>query len=279
MIKILCPVDFSDASLNALDYASHFAIRYQAKLTLLHVFTEKDIDLTLGQEEAGLSFKNKMEQAEERLKSLVHVMKEERGKASVQIDHTLKLGKLTDSIVELSNEDHYQLIIMGTNGNSRAMVGSHTIHAIKKSNIPVLAIPEGHRYKTPHNFVYATDYEKADKAAMQFLIALAQPFKATVSVLHVSGVNSKLSQEKYNAFVEEIISFVQYDKLLFARKMASEDVGHGIDEYMTEHDADILVLLNRPRGFVEKILHQSITEQISRFADYPYLILKSTIEK
>jgi hypothetical protein len=43
MRRILCPVDFSDYSLRALDHCDAIARRYRSTVTVLHVFSANGI--------------------------------------------------------------------------------------------------------------------------------------------------------------------------------------------------------------------------------------------
>ena len=46
-MNILCPIDFSDTSLNALEYAVRIGEKHDAHLTMLYVFTEEEFNKKL----------------------------------------------------------------------------------------------------------------------------------------------------------------------------------------------------------------------------------------
>ena len=57
MNKILCPIDFSDTSLNAIEFAVEIGKKSQSKITLLHVYNEEDFNRDIGSEALGNYFK------------------------------------------------------------------------------------------------------------------------------------------------------------------------------------------------------------------------------
>ncbi|MDX5477334.1 MAG: universal stress protein, partial [Cyclobacteriaceae bacterium] len=52
--KILCPTDFSECSLNAIEYAAKLGEKYQAEITLFHVPDKEDYQkLSAGDSNSG----------------------------------------------------------------------------------------------------------------------------------------------------------------------------------------------------------------------------------
>ena len=70
MKKILCPVDFSSTSLNALEFAVAIAKKFHSSITLVNVFTERDFNQIVGEEALGKTFKELMNMAMARLRNL-----------------------------------------------------------------------------------------------------------------------------------------------------------------------------------------------------------------
>ncbi|MTI40618.1 universal stress protein [Fulvivirga lutimaris] len=273
MNKILCPVDFSSASLNAIEYALEIAKKFNSRLSFLHVFTEKDFNKALGQEAKGKTFKELLALANSKLKLLVNSIVEET-EGQIKCDFHIEMGDLIDKIKEVAYDENYDLVVMGTTGVSRVQgifFGSNTEDTIDEVRKPILCVPNSANFKHFKKIVYASDFLEEDKMAIQEVISFATMFDARIYVLHI---NLSDSEKAYDKFVEELKSFIQYNKITFVNKSYKDDVGSGINEYMQQENADLLVAFKRKRNIVESMFSKSITEVLSYSTDKPLLVLK-----
>jgi nucleotide-binding universal stress UspA family protein len=277
MNKILCPIDFSSTSLNAIEFAVKLGEKHKATLTLLYVFTEEEFNKILDEDtDIKRSFDDLKALAEKKLQGLTsEINKTAKEKGLVQCNYILRVGELIDCILDFAKEDSSKLIVMGTTGVSditEAFVGSNTVKVIENATCPVLCVPEKAIYKKFTKVVYATDYQQEDKAAIQKLIVFGEVFDSRIQILHVSQSGKLVDKAILEDYKEKIISYVNYPNLEFVIKVYEDEINRGIDEYMIEEKADLLVLLTKQRSFFEKLFHKSITSSMSYFTDYPLLI-------
>ncbi|QRK10949.1 universal stress protein [Archangium violaceum] len=141
--RILVPVDFSETSKRALDYAYFFANRFDAKLDVLHVWRPSEyagdemVVLTRSEPELTLStfLRNHADQQLSAfLKNVPH---------SKQM---LEAGEPAHVIAKVAAEGGYDLIVMGTHGRtglSHMMMGSVAEKVVRLASCPVLT------YRTP----------------------------------------------------------------------------------------------------------------------------------
>lgn len=284
MKKIICPIDFSSNSLNAIEFAVKIAEKHQSRLTLLHIFTEEEFNRAayskkMREEYNPDDFDNITGFAEEMLKNLSEeINKYSKRKGLFHCDYLFDYGPLRDQLIHYADQYNYQLIVMGTTGVSdvtEAYAGSNTIKVIEKSDKPVMVIPQKAEYKDFNKIIYASDYQEEDKLALQQLIAFSLPFNAEVEVLHIAHSDKQSEEALFNEFKEDIESFVKYKKLKFAKKI-NEEPYIGIDEHTLEVNADMLVLLTRNKSLMEKLFLTSTTKNLSYFAVYPILVFKGS---
>jgi len=140
--RILFPTDFSDLSKSASAYAISLARCFGAKLYVLHVVNRTGE--ASGMYVPHISFENleKEEQSEEAksLKKLCAFM----SRKDVVIEPILCSGVPSDEILRVAGEKDVDIIIIGTSGTGgvgRIVFGSNTDNVIRKSHVPVLAIP------------------------------------------------------------------------------------------------------------------------------------------
>jgi nucleotide-binding universal stress UspA family protein len=272
MEKILCPIDFSGSSLNALEYSANLAKIMSSSITLLHIFTEEEFSRAIEHENDDHAFTDLKDYAMDKLSTLSAETSKEFG---VKCTYSLKVNGLIDGIVEYSEQNAFDYIVMGTKGvsdESKSVIGSNTVRTIEKSTCPVLTVPLDVAYSGLTSVVYASDYSETDKLTIQKLVSFIYPFHSRIKFVHVSHTENILDLAEYEDFKKELSSFVGYNKISYFLKEYKEDISHGIEEFVQEQQGDLLVLLKRKRNFVERLIGKSVSKELSYFSKYPLLI-------
>lgn len=146
--RIMVPVDFSDCSLDALEYAVAVAQRAQASVMLLHVLepVSYGLDFTVS---IQAEREHERKTLTERLAGLVAALEA----ANVKSESLVRGGLPRDSILEAARAWSADLIVMGTHGRrglSHALYGSVVESVLRKSHCPILTVRspkfhQGHR--------------------------------------------------------------------------------------------------------------------------------------
>ena len=139
---ILCPLDFSGASMRALDYALALAQRADARLILLHV-----IESLLGEAEdadmGDFSVSEYHRFLEEQAVGLLTSAVPEQARVWRAPEERVTRGRAYREILRVSKDDRVDLIVMGVQGKgelTRRVFGSTTHHVIQEADCPVLTI-------------------------------------------------------------------------------------------------------------------------------------------
>lgn len=138
---IVCPVDFSDASLKALEFALSLAKQADSRLTLLHVVEVlPEIDPPeLGGFDVRVYGENLRRIAGDRLRGLIP----EGAREWCRPEAVVAPGKAYRGIVKAAQERRADLIVMGVTGRGqigRMLFGSTTAQVLREANCPVLTI-------------------------------------------------------------------------------------------------------------------------------------------
>ena len=144
--KILCPIDFSEPSYEALKAANELALHFSAELCLIHVVSLVPIlpaspdpaafNVPLYQEELEASSKKSLQEAVEKRIS--------KGLHAYQI---VVEGDAAYQIVRIAQEENAELIVMATHGQTgwrRLIFGSVAAKVIRLATCPVLTIHAPH---------------------------------------------------------------------------------------------------------------------------------------
>lgn len=277
MKKILCPVDFSEVSLNALEFAVAIAEKEHSTLTLLNIFSPADFDKILNSKHVQKDYDNLLEKAESKLAAISkEIEKISKRKGLSSCNYLLKSGEIVDVLANLADEEKYELIVMGTTGHSaydRKYLGGKAEKIIEHTHCPVLCVPENCSFQRMEKIVYATDYQEEDKLAIQQLVTLARVLDAKVEILHVSHHDDVIDKAMFEDFKDELMHFVHADNITFER-VVFKHIAQGLDDHMKKENADLLVLLNKKLNFLESLFHKSLTQHLDKFTDYPLMILK-----
>jgi universal stress protein A len=137
---ILCPIDFSEISANALEYAVFLASHHHAELLILHVveqlheFEHYQILVLTPQE-----LSEEMEkQAHEKLTKLT-----EQIKKTIKVEAVVRQGKPFVEIIKEAKEKDMDLIVMASHGRtgvSHMLMGSVAEKVVRKAHCPVLIV-------------------------------------------------------------------------------------------------------------------------------------------
>jgi nucleotide-binding universal stress UspA family protein len=145
--KILCPVDFSDLSLQALRTAVEMASRFQAELHLLHVFEGYDA-MSLNPEVALTPMPEWLtklrEVCHERLDQLPS---RELAALCPSVVRAHREGPAIHEILNYAAQQKIDLIVLATHGRTglkHLLMGSVAENVVRSATCPVLTIRGGH---------------------------------------------------------------------------------------------------------------------------------------
>lgn len=136
--KILCPVDFSAPSRNALRYANEFAKAMNAKITVMHVIQPQPIAADVNVPYVPLEIELEKNAKED----LARIVKEEV-QEGVLVEQVMAFGLPSDCVIAQAQKENVDLIILGTHGRtgiSRLLMGSTAENVIRHATRPVLVV-------------------------------------------------------------------------------------------------------------------------------------------
>jgi nucleotide-binding universal stress UspA family protein len=145
--RILCPIDFSDCSTNALNYAMSLAQEADAHLTVLHVMTY-DMELTPDMSESPLAYSQLNREAfrkacEDNSRGRLNAAVPDAVRAYCTVDTLLATGRPYREILRVATEQLSDLIVMGVQGRGAVdlmFFGSTTQHVVRQAACPVLTL-------------------------------------------------------------------------------------------------------------------------------------------
>ena len=141
--RIVCAIDFSDASVKALDFAISLAEEADAHLTLAHVVevtsaAHSESEASVESRSLGAYVAAAAQDRAERLQRVIP----DTARAFCTVDRTLAIGKAYRELLRIASEQHAELIVLGAHGHNLAelLFGSTAHQIVRQAHCPVLTI-------------------------------------------------------------------------------------------------------------------------------------------
>jgi nucleotide-binding universal stress UspA family protein len=263
MKTISAPVDFSDASTNALSFAAELSKRASARLIIVNVQADHE-------DEAG---------ANSKLKSVMSDLKNAFG-PGLNCESLTAQGNLITALKEITEAQRPNLIVMGTKGASglkRILIGSNTVNVIANTKLPVLVIPEVARFedfnrKGKTRVILATDLDALENEdpldiLKEIVLFLIEP---KIRVLSVRPKNTDLDYLKKlerDALLSAFRPEIETERVT----VFSSNVIRGINLYLNEHDdTGLIAMIARDSG---GLIQKHFTREMASHTHLPLLVM------
>ncbi|GGM56561.1 nucleotide-binding universal stress UspA family protein [Halarchaeum rubridurum] len=140
MTRILVPIDGSEQSDDALEYALE---EFQSDdITIINVIDPIEAGYTAQATVPGYS-EEWYEQAEEEAETLFEEAQDIADEYGVTLDTVTEVGRPSRTIVDYADDNDYDHIIMGSHGRSgvtRVLLGSVAESVVRRSTVPVTIV-------------------------------------------------------------------------------------------------------------------------------------------
>ena len=273
---ILCPIDFSECALNALEYAAKIGEKYKAKLIVFHVLNRQDYQNLFPLDLDGIFQK---EFVEKKLKSLQEaVLKESLPKGLKSCEVVIFEGSIVQTTISYSQKINANLIVVGTEGINefrKQVFGSRSCKMVLQTDRDILVVPRKAFFKRPRKLVYASDYVDEDKSAIKKVVAFAKFFDSEIDIVHISSRSRLIDKALHKTMVEEIKPAISYKFVNYVLKAFRDDVAFGIENYLQLAKGDILVTVSKKKDFFDQLFTKNLSRKMSYFITKPLWVIKS----
>lgn len=266
--RVLCAVDFSDTSREALRYATMLAQCSGGELHIAHAtYFEPPLYFTHGQME---ELRHQAEHSRSAAEDALRKFAAEAG-AGTQHVH-LADGPAADVIVALAATLGAHLIVMGTHGRTglnRLMLGSVAEKLMRMSPVPVLAVRTGTRTPEVRHILCPVNNTPMARSALMLASGMAACTNARLTALHVRESDDA-------ATIEDICAWIAREPLpgsCDVRDLTREgDAATEIIRTAQDMRADLIVLGASHKRFFDASVLGSTTVRVTRHAPVPVLV-------
>lgn len=294
--NVLFATDFSATSESALPYASAICRRFGSTLHVAHVLSDINLLLMTGGVDyvcVGTVFEDAHNEAVEKVKHVTARLGEIRHRTYV------RHGQVWTNLAEIVAANQIDLIVVGTHGRTglgKLLLGSVAEDILRHAPCPVLTVGPGvcGRARLPqfdregalaplelelHHILYAANFTPNSLQVAPVAMAMAEEFRARLTLMHVIGDYSSLGSEPrpMDEAVRRMQAVVTNDAALaYAPEIVLEfgAAWPAIVNTAMERDADLIVLGARQ---VNGTTHMpwSTVHQVAAHASCPVLTVRT----
>lgn len=273
MKTIIAPTDFSEVSINAVNYAAQMAGVLGVNLSLLHVcpltVTFTDVPPPVQYIEETIA------DAENRLKSLRAQLSKGLNR-KITIKTKVLSGDVVSGIKVLAKQMDTYAVVMGTDsdkGIDRFLFGASTLEAIKSMHWPLIIVPSKVHFGRLQKIGLACDFKDVENTVpADEIVKLVKEFNSELHILHVQSEDRKVSDlETANAtrWLHDHLGDLnpKYHFLL------SDKIEKGINDFAKKNKLGMLIVTPKKHSFLNKILKSSKSKNIVLQTQVPVLSL------
>jgi nucleotide-binding universal stress UspA family protein len=269
MQNFLIPIDFSEASANALRFAFEMNKHFFARLHVLHVF---DVPFSASPEtdSAIYEFENVRESYKERTWAFIN---DNIGGFHYDIDVAITSGGHFQSAINYATEKKVDMIILGNKGKSglgRWFFGTVTQNMLRKAPCMAIAVPEDCQWQPIKQIHVCTDFSEplTDKQCDN-LQMLSERLEAKLNFVHV--------QDKLEISLPDDSTSKQKIKARFGKEAITipfvDSIANSLNAYIRSGGGELVVTIPHQHTWLDNLFLGSETASISEHMVVPLLAL------
>ena len=273
MQRILIPVDFSGSSRAAIDYALEIYNPEKYTYVLLHAFG------SAGTKEFLISIDDIIESdIEKKLELERDHMIRITGDENINVELKWDKCEIIEAIERLIEHIPIALVVVGSDmgitwtGDSN-LSNVRTLNFVKEISLPLLIVPQRGQLQHPKEVLFATTINGIkDKRDVAPLIDLVRNCQSRLDIINV-GVDKQeghATSEKLGKTVDGYFEDLPFE----LHAVESREVFKSIRDFTEEHHSELVCILYRKHNLLERVLRESVSQQIISDLRWPLLTLK-----
>lgn len=273
MKKILVPIDFSEVSGYAVDFAVDMAEKSGSQLIFLNsVHYNYFVDFPAG---VGINIQTLVQEVSDAMEIRMAKFVENLD-TSVTIECRVSYLHMLEAIKEIQKEENIGLVIMGTQGSSgwsELLVGSNTEKIVRWSKCPVISVPIPTKFDSIKKILIPLDLNEIQVEFLERLAKLQLLFNAQMDFIWIKTPHNMESEDLVSDEIKKLLEKykIKHSNFSILRKVFPTD---GIFEQASNVGADMIAMATHSRRGIAHWLNGSITEDTINHVHVPVWTFK-----
>ncbi len=271
-MQIIFPTDFSAQSQKLLEHAIAIARSKQVGIILLYIYQLDTPDHRLSEEVLAQKVHQQEIQIHQNLATFRKTIP-----SDISISHVIRRTNQVTALKIQGNESPFDWFVMTSHPSQTFrdyLFGNPVEELLEKIHNNILLIPENHldHYKPFKHIAYATNFMDDNLLSLEELNQFATCCSASITILHIDNHITEQDQQttfRYMKVYKKIFTVPIELKVIEHQKVMT-----AIQEFVQNHQVDLLAMLKKKRSFSHKLFHNSITQKMVAQGAYPLLILQ-----
>lgn len=260
-LKILIPTDFSVQAEYAYVMVQKLAEKINVDVHFLHVLSVPDTVTMDAQGKISTCGEIDVQYIDHQVSIANRNLVSLKNHYGESIQTHLKLGKVTDAIIQFASHQHFDLIVMGTKGAwgiKEKVSGTETQMIARKSPVPLLSLMCDRSDLAIHHLLLVHDFSLPKAENLTLMHKILNAFNPTLHMLQIVSGEASVNKEGIEANMKQFAalnSIVNFE----CHIIRDTDVENGVIHFNQMHNMDMICIGTHGKG---GILHQSAMEKM-----------------
>lgn len=265
-MNYIVPIDFSEQSKSAAQYAAGLSKVWPGSVHLVHVIERYEEDSSYIPVKTLNIRKNTVFE-------MFNLQENLRRSFDVRTGADMVIGDFSRNVLRTAAHEKSDLIIMGMQGESglrEHLYGSNTSALLEESTLPVLAIPAESTFEPYSHVAYITNYAESEVDDIVALGKITAKFKALLSVVSFNSNGTPDAQAAFQTVVRERIPFAA---IHFEDRLVHNGLADGLQEFALTTSVDLIGISGNQSDLRATIAGRNVVDDFKFSVDVPVLFL------
>ena len=266
-MRLLCPIDFSSCSLNAVKWVlDYYNGSPDVEVEILHCVDERG---AVKLYQAQVEFDKK--QAVTNMQDLLQKLHEDY--PQYKLTTSIMLANPKTYVLNRAVEFNADFIVMGSTGLNSLKditIGSVTEYIVDRTDVPVLCIPDNVSFSSMDKIaVGVDDLEIKQPKVMEQLSKFIEPYNPR---LYLCQVKNRVKNDDivFDLRIEDFIPADNVEAVVLPKDIT---VSNTINAFALDNDIDMVCFIHRKRTWIKDLFHHSNLKDGLYDLEYPFLII------
>jgi nucleotide-binding universal stress UspA family protein len=269
---IIVGMDFSEGSINALNFAVRIANVTDSNIMLVWVDKKKN---------AGTVYSNAFDPRLEAKKRFEELIEEFSPRLkSGKFLYKIRNGKVHKEIVNQAKYHDAFMIIAGTHGTSgfeEFWIGSSAYKIVTYAPCPVITLRYGEEWDAKiEKIVFPVDSTRETRQKINLVAYLAEVFEAKVLILSLYSTKVESVRDFVDGYADQVEAYLEERELNYERfSTECENLTDATIDFAKENNADLITIMTDQETSTANLLLGPYAQQMVNHSPIPVLSLRS----
>ncbi len=277
---ILCPIDFSEKSLQVIDHALRLSDVFGAKISVLNI-----VDDSLPEYASYRRSEKDMQMLRRTLEQ------DSQNRMKLHIEPLLRnfsdskmitlFGKPSDMIVKVAKEQRANLIMMATRSlglTGQFILGSTTYKILRTAPCPLMVFSKPETKFRALRILFPTDFSEISQLSLPYLFKLAVDYGADIHIVHYRQLHNAVSKDPARD-MELIKRSAVSNRIPANRIFTHVDIkgitpGAAILKYAKDNTIDLILLSAHGASGYKQFFLGTTAVEVSSKSECPVLLIR-----